>query len=346
MKPRNKVWDFIQTFLIFFTLVAFVITCCFFLFLHNIEIPRGMLDDAAKLTFLNVLILTLIFSAGDIYRRKKTVDEPVQQIQEALDQITAGDFTVRLDPGTGYHSFSRVMESINRMTQELGSVETLRTDFIANVSHEMKTPLAVMRNYGTLLQSPDLSEEERIRYAKAITDGSRRLGELMTNILKLNRLENQQIYPQAREYDLGEQLCRCLLQFESRWEENDIEIDTDIAEDVTIRMDEELLELVWNNLLSNAFKFTEPGGKVSLKLSAENGFATVSVSDTGCGMSPEVGAHIFEKFYQGDTSHATAGNGLGLALVKRIIDITGGTISVSSTPGVGSTFTVRLGGVV
>ena len=199
MKPRNKVWDFIQTFLIFFTLVAFVITCCFFLFLHNIEIPRGMLDDAAKLTFLNVLILTLIFSAGDIYRRKKTVDEPVQQIQEALDQITAGDFTVRLDPGTGYHSFSRVMESINRMTQELGSVETLRTDFIANVSHEMKTPLAVMRNYGTLLQSPDLSEEERIRYAKAITDGSRRLGELMTNILKLNRLENQQIYPQARE---------------------------------------------------------------------------------------------------------------------------------------------------
>jgi len=344
--------NFISTFAVFFCLVAFVITCCLVLFLNlmqddmNLVLTNEHLRLAAKMTFLNVLILALLFAASDMYRRKKTVDEPVEQIQAVLDQIMAGDFTVRLDAESQYRDFARVMESINRMTQELGSVETLRSDFIANVSHEMKTPLGVMRNYGTLLQSPDLSEEERIRYAKAITDGSRRMGELMTNILKLNRLENQQIYPQPKDYDLGEQLCRCLLQFESRWEDNDIEIDVDIAENVTIRMDEELLELVWNNLLSNAFKFTEPGGKVSLKMTAEQGFATVTVSDTGCGMTPEVGAHIFEKFYQGDTSHATAGNGLGLPLVKRIIDITGGSISVSSTPGVGSTFTVRLGGVV
>lgn len=346
MKRLKALGAFLQTFAIFFLLVAFVLTCCFFLFFHDIEIPRDQIETAAKATFFNVLLLTLVFSLGDTYRRKRAVDEPVEKIQKALDEITAGDFSVRLDPGSGRGNFARIMESINRMAQELGGVETLRTDFIANVSHEMKTPLAVMQNYGTMLQAPDLTEEQRLSYAKAVTDGSRRLTALMTNILKLNRLENQQIYPQAAEFDLGEQLCGCLLQFESRWEENNIEIDTDIAEDLRVCQDAELLELVWNNLLSNAFKFTEPGGKISLRLTRENGCALVSVADTGCGMTPEVGAHIFEKFYQGDTSHATAGNGLGLALVKRIMDIIGGEISVSSTPGVGSTFTVKLRGVL
>lgn len=345
MNRLKRAVNFISTFLVFFGLVAFVVTCCFFLFLHDIEIPRSQLDDAAKATFLNVLILTTIFVISDIRRRRQTVDKPVAEIQKALDKITAGDFSVRLDPENTYGNFSQIMVSINRMTQELGSVETLRTDFVASVSHEMKTPLSVIQNYGTLLQSPDLTEEQRLKYAKAVTENTRRLSSLMTNILKLNRLENQQIYAQPKQYDLGEQLARCLLQFESRWEENNIEIDVDLAEDVTIRLDEELMELVWNNLLSNAFKFTEPGGKVSLKMVVENGAAIISVADTGCGMTPEVGAHIFEKFYQGDTSHATAGNGLGLALVKRIMDIVSGEISVSSAPGVGSTFTVKLRGV-
>lgn len=127
-------------------------------------------------------------------------------------------------------------------------METLRTDFIANVSHEMKTPLAVMQNYGTLLQADNLTEEKRIEYAKGVTDSSRRMAEMMTNILKLNRLENQQIYPKTTEFDLGEQLCECLLQFENVWEKAEIEIDTDIAEDVKVKADEELLSLVWNNL--------------------------------------------------------------------------------------------------
>lgn len=218
----------------------------------------------------------------------------------------------------------------------------MRTDFIANVSHEMKTPLAVMQNYGTLLQQPDLEDEQRIEYAKAVTDGARRLADMMTNILKLNRLENQQIFPQTTEYDLGEQLCECLLQYENVWEQTDIEIETEIEEDVRVKADAELLSLVWNNLFSNAFKFTEPGGTVSLSLQTTEHHAIVKVQDTGCGMSPEVGAHIFEKFYQGDTSHATQGNGLGLALVKRVVDIMQGEISVESVKGVGTTFTVKI----
>ncbi|MBR2070339.1 MAG: HAMP domain-containing histidine kinase, partial [Clostridia bacterium] len=221
-------------------------------------------------------------------------------------------------------------------------VETLRTDFIANVSHEMKTPLSVMQNYGTLLQSPNLSEKERLEYAKGITEGSRKMADMMTNILKLNRLENQQIYPEIKEFDLGEQLCECLIQFENVWEKAEIDIQTDIAENVKVKADEELLSHVWNNLFSNAFKFTHSGGTVSVSLTATEKDAIVKVSDTGCGMTAEVGAHIFEKFYQGDTSHSVQGNGLGLALVKRVVDIMQGEISVESAVGKGSTFTIKI----
>ena len=165
---------------------------------------------------------------------------------------------------------------------------------------------------------------------------------MMTNILKLNRLENQQIFPQTTEFDLGEQLCECLLQYENVWETAEIEIDTDIAEDVKVIADAELLSLVWNNLFSNAFKFTGTGGVVSVSMTADAEYAIVKVKDTGCGMTAEVGAHIFEKFYQGDTSHSIQGNGLGLALVKRVIDIMHGEIGVERAVGVGTTFTVKI----
>jgi len=226
------------------------------------------------------------------------VDRPVKLITEATEEIMSGDFSVRIKPmkGSGMEGFNRIAQAVNAMAQELSGMETLRTDFIANVSHEMKTPLAVMQNYGTLLQSPGLSEEQRMEYAKGVTDASRRLAEMMTNILKLNRLENQQIFPQAAEFDLGEQICECLLQFENVWEKAEIEIDTDIAEDVKICADAELLSLVWNNLFSNAFKFTGTGGTVSVSLTATEQHAVVKVKDTGCGMTSEVGAHIFEKF--------------------------------------------------
>lgn len=256
-----------------------------------------------------------------------------------------GDFTVRIKPQNKLiidENFNQIIECFNKMAEELGSVETLRADFIANVSHEMKTPLAVMQNYGTLLQAPKLSDEKRISYAKGVTEGSRRMADMMANILNLNRLENQQIFPQVSEFDLGEQLCECLLQFENVWERAEIEIDTDIAENIIVKADAELLTLVWNNLFSNAFKFTEAGGTVRVTLTATAQYAIVTVEDTGCGMSYEVGAHIFEKFYQGDPSHSSQGNGLGLALVKRVIDIIQGEIGVESAVGAGTTFTVKI----
>ena len=339
-----------SSFLLFFLSVGFVVSCCMMLFLNVLSDKMGLvytpdnIAEAAKITFINVVIITVLFKTADFIRRKIMVDKPVKMITDATQRIMSGDFSAHVKKihGAGMDGFNQVGRSINAMAEELSSVEMLRTDFIANVSHEMKTPLAVIQNYGTLLQTPDLPEENRIEYARAITDASRRLADMMTNILKLNRLENQNIFPSLTTFDLGEQLCESLLQYEGTWERKNIEIETDIAEGVTVCADAELLLLVWNNLFSNAFKFTEEGGKVTLTLTQDAEYATVKIADTGCGMTREVGEHIFEKFYQGDTSRATQGNGLGLALVKRVIDIMQCEIGVESTVGVGTAFTVKI----
>ena len=351
-KPKfRQILRSLNHYIVFFLLVAFVVSCCMTLFISTLANTMGLtfneenITAAAKVTFGNVLLLTLIFSSIDYIRRRLTVDLPVKRITEAAEKVMQGDYSVRIKPVqdfAGETGFNEIINCFNKMTAELAGTETLRTDFIANVSHELKTPLAVMGNYASMLRQPGLSEAERREYATAISESARRLADLITNILKLNKLENQQIFPAAREYDLGEQLAQCLLQFEDAWEKKGLNIEADIQEDVRIRSDGELLSLVWNNLISNAVKFTPRGGTIGVALTADDSWVCVSVSDTGCGIKSEVGQHIFEKFYQGDTSHATQGNGLGLALVKRVVDILNGEIRVDSVYGEGSTFTVRI----
>ena len=346
----RQVLKAVNSYIVFFLTVGFAVSCCMMLFLNVLAGSMGLVLNAnniavaAKLTFGNVLLITFLFGIADYIRRKITVERPVKQITAAAEKIMQGDLSARVPPihGAGTDGFERIGSAINAMAEELAGMETLRTDFIANVSHELKTPLAVMGNYATMLQRPGITEEEKNGYAKAISEAARKLAQLITNILKLNKLENQQIFPQPKEYDLGEQLCECLLVFEDAWEAKDLKIETDIQDDVRIKSDPELLSLVWNNLISNAVKFTPDGGTIGLSLKAEGGSVTVQVRDTGCGMRPETGMHIFEKFYQGDTSHATQGNGLGLALVKRVMDILNGQIGVQSVYGEGSTFTVKL----
>lgn len=343
----------IRNYIPFFLLMSFVVTCCMELFLMIMQQSMGLtftkesIGQAAKLTFGNVVLISLFCTLIDGLRRWYMISRPVHQIIAAAEKVMEGDLSVRIQPVRGLDAqdgFNITIEYFNRMIAELSGIETLRTDFISNVSHELKTPLSVIQNYGTMLQQPGLSEAQRVEYAKAVTDASRRLADLVTNILKLNKLENQQIYPEKKTFNLGEQLCECLLSFEDIWEEKNIEVNTDIAEDIMIKSDPELLSLVWNNLFANALKFTQSGGQVSVSLQAEPSCAVVQITDTGCGISPETGAHIFEKFYQGDTSHATQGNGLGLALVKRVMDIVEGDISVSSEVERGSTFTVKIRG--
>lgn len=341
----------IYHYVLFFLLVALLVSVTMSVFVGVLSKDLGItltgdnLNRAAKLTFAVVVVLSLVITLIDDLRRRLTTGRITKRIAEATREVVNGHFDTRITmAGTiaTDDSFNEIIRSFNKMTEELGSLETMRGDFIANVSHEMKTPLAVMQNYGVLLQAPELTDEKRLEYARGVTDGSRRMADMVTNILKLNRLENQQIYPKAEKFDLGEQLCECFLQYERVWEEENIEIETDIEENITVSADKELLSLVWNNLFSNAFKFTESGGRVSVSLRGEGDFARVRVSDTGCGMTSEVGEHIFEKFYQGDTSRATCGNGLGLALVKRVVDIMKGEISVESKLGEGSAFTVKI----
>lgn len=336
----------IRSYIFYFFIVAFAITCCIMLFLSHLEVDYGSVYESGRLTAMNVLLISLIITILDGIYRKITLEYPMRRILKASQALIGGDFSVRIPLSHGYDDTNELdvlTENFNRIAEELSSVETLRTDFVSNVSHELKTPLAVIQNNASLLQNVDLTEEKRKECAGIIVDACHRLTGLITNILKLNKLENQQIFPEINEFDIDTQLAECILSFDDMLERKGLELEADLEERVRVKSDEELLGLVWNNLLSNAIKFTPGGGKIVVSLKTEGNVVVVKVSDTGCGMDSEVGKRIFEKFYQGDSSHATQGNGLGLALVKRVVDIVGGDISVESLLGEGSTFTVRLG---
>lgn len=338
---KRKSLFFLLNFVPFFLLTAFIVTCSVLLMLANADLPESFYRERAPLVFINVIVLSTLFTLIDFIRRKITIERPVKAIVKAGERICKGDFSVRIEENY-IGEFGVIAEQFNKMAAELSGIETLRSDFIANVSHELKTPLAIIQNYSTLLSAAEISENKRLECAKGVGLAAQRFSDMITNILKLNKLENQKIFPQFTSYELNEQLCECLLNFEEQLDAKSIETEISLDEIVTISGESELLSLVWNNLFSNAVKFTENGGKIAVDLLTEDEYTVVKISDTGCGMSEETGKHIFEKFYQADISHHTQGNGLGLALVKRVVDIVGGTISVKSELGKGSVFTIKL----
>ncbi len=330
----------------FFLLVAIVMQIAILVFdyIEDRTTNKGLI---AVLVLILIIILSLACTVADYIRRKIMVDKPVEKILNATEKITAGDFSVRIEPEhkySQYNGYDAIMEDLNKMAEELQKSAVLKTDFISNISHELKTPLAIIQNYITLLQDESLDTEARQKYVNVIKQASGRLTDLITNILKLNKLENQDITPERERINLTEMLSETVLNFEDIIERKQLDIECDF-DDVMIYSSPSYLEIVWNNLISNAIKFTEPGGKIKVLLRERTSGVAVSVSDTGCGISKETGMHIFDKFFQGDTSHSGEGNGLGLPLVKKVIDILGGEISVNSEIGKGSTFTITLKGI-
>ena len=345
--------ELISHFIVFFCLMALVITSSFILFFTFSDYKIEPVSKAAVMTVGNIVFMSLLFALIDTARRYFMITKPIRKINHGIEQVMKGDFTTRIPYVRGEGSsnqFDQIITGLNRMITELGSVETLQTDFISSVSHELKTPLSVIQNYSTLMQSPDITAEQRSEYSGKITEQTKRLTSLITNILKLNKLENQNIYPQMEQINLTEAVCESMLDFESEWENKEIEIETKLEEDLMIHGDKELLSLVWNNLMSNAIKFTPKGGKITIETGKSEspeadvgaGGAFVRISDTGCGMDKKTLGNIFRKFFQGDTSHQQQGNGLGLSIASRVIDIHGGRIDVKSEPDKGSTFTVFL----
>ena len=232
--------------------------------------------------------------------------------------------------------------SINNMTQELRESEKLKNDFISNVSHELKTPLAGIKNYVNLLKSKSISDEEKEKYLDNLENLCGRLSNLITNILKLNKLENQSVLPNKESVNVSELLQNKLISIIDIIETKNINLELDIDENIVINTDESNIEIIFNNLISNAIKFTSENGTIDISLKNENGTLIFKVRDTGCGMSKDTGKHIFDKFYQGDTTHSKEGNGLGLPLVKRVVDLMGGFIEVNSVENEGSTFIVGI----
>lgn len=302
----------------------------------------GILDNQHRIIPIMVfLVISILFGTILSWLFGKRPVKLIEEISDATMEIAKGNFNLRLKENISAAELRMMAHNFNIMAKELSGTEMLRNDFIENVSHEFKTPLSAIEGYTMLLQKKGLTEEKKIEYTQRILHNTQRLSFLTGNILLLSRLENQEIGIRKELYCLDEQLREIILLFEEQWTSKnlDLEIDLDNAD---YYGNKELLAQVWQNILGNAIKFVSDNGKIGIRLHRSAGKITVSISDNGIGMNQETIDRIYEKFYQGDPSRASQGNGLGLTLAKRIVDLHNGTIHVSSIEGNGSTFIIEL----
>ena len=296
----------------------------------------GVFRMRVALILLSILVLTcimLFFISGKMVK-------PVQKLTAATQKVADGDFDVFVE-GQRNDEIGILINNFNHMVKKLNSMEYLQKDFIRNVSHEFKTPIASIHGFAKLLQSENLSGEERLEFSKIILEETERLSKLSSNILKLSKLENQSEITEKKPFQLDEQIRSVIVLLEPKWSEKNLQLDVTLEKTICLG-DEELLQQVWINLLENAIKFTDPNGTIVVSIDKKSDLLEVTVSDSGVGMDKETTQRIFERFFQGNTSHSTEGSGLGLSIVKRILELSGGQIEVESTPEKGSTFLIKL----
>ncbi|MDO5323778.1 MAG: HAMP domain-containing sensor histidine kinase [Clostridia bacterium] len=266
---------------------------------------------------------------------------PIRNLGSAMNRVAGGDFKLRIDSTSRSGDIQQLYKDFNVMVSELEKTEVLQSDFVSNVSHEFKTPINAIEGYTMLLQGTGEGTPEQREYVEKILHNTRRLSSLIGDILLLSKVENQTIAREETEFRLDEQVRQSILSLEPQWSEKETDFDVEL-EEISYRGDERLLLHVWNNLIGNAVKFNPPNAAVRLRLSRSDGGVIFTVEDEGPGIPPEAQKHIFDKFYQGDSSHREEGNGLGLALVKRILNVCGGEIAQENLPGRGCRFTVKL----
>ncbi len=288
-----------------------------------------------------LLVLGVLLAVAAILLTSRSTTNPVVELNRATKEIASGNFDITVDIRDRIEEFGELERNFNRMVAELKTNEYLRKDFISNVSHELRTPLSLVHGYAELLAEGGLSEAEQKEYARLIADESERLTALTGDMLRLSRMDHNELRPREERFSLDEQLRRAILRLEPKWSAKELEIDPEL-ESVEYAGDEELLGQVWGNLLDNAVKYTLPRGRITVSLREGGGAVTATVADNGIGMKPEVLARIFEQFYRGDPSRKGEGNGLGLPLARRIVELHGGTLTAESAEGEGSVFTVTL----
>ena len=266
---------------------------------------------------------------------------PIKRLQKAMNRVAEGDLEVSVMGASRFDEIDDLNHAFNVMMQQLRSTETLQSDFIANASHEFKTPLNAIEGYATLLQDETLSNEERAEYLEKIIFSSHKANELIANVLLLSRIDNQAIESKRSTFSADEQIRQAILFLEPKWMQKDISFDVEL-EDAKLYGNESLTFHLWSNLISNAVKFSPAGSEVKISLKNSDGFIIFEICDKGPGIKEDEVKFLFNKFYQGDSSHKAEGNGLGLALVKKITDLYGGKILVENSQEGGAVFTVKI----
>lgn len=332
----------LNLFFIVFLFLAFVTLLVYFGVDGGFLVTDGHVTIGGALTMIYAVCIFIALSIVIMIRM--VFIGPIRKIMAAMGRLAKGEFSVRIDMSNEAYcprEIREFAESFNKAAEELSGTEILRKDFINNFSHEFKTPIVSISGFADLLLDVDLPPEDQKEYLTIIRDESKRLAELSTNILTLNRIESQAILRDTENIRLGEQIRQSVLLTEQKWRDKNLDFEADI-EDVEYLGNEALLKEVWLNILDNAAKFSPEGEVVSVTLHKKGGEIIAAVTDHGPGMDEKTKSHIFEQFYQGDTSHRSQGNGLGLAMVRKIVELHGGKVSVDSSPGNGSSFTVIL----
>lgn len=324
-------------------LVSAELVLCVLIALGLATLLQGFINtDSPLVLMMALLVVSLVIGFLVTSLLSKLFFDPIKRLRKAMEQVAEGDFSVRLEDKSSSREIMEIYSGFNLMAKELGATEILQTDFVSNVSHEFKTPINAIEGYTTLLQSDNLDEEQK-QYVEKILFNTRRLSSLVGSILLLSKIENQSIQTNRTRYRLDEQIRQSIVALEPAWEKKEIEFDVDMDR-VEYVGDESMMRHVWDNLIGNAIKFDPPCGMVRIRLSQAGEKITFTIEDCGPGLTEEAKKHLFDKFYQADSSHKEEGNGLGLALVKRILAISGGEITAENLDGGGCRFTVILTG--